>query len=315
MNNKVRWFGAYGLVLGLLSLLLLNGCATPPLPDTSPQRALYADLRQVVETRQRTSWFLDEEQVTAAAPTAMRSTCVLTPEEIAGLDRWLDERIELDGGPARTAFLEGGKSLDELDEVMVVERVQLLLRHAEGRRQECPFWLERDEDFKGIHSDEDRFVIWLQSNGGGSLILSEGKLGFGGEGGGQLILAGGFTENFALGFGGELGGRGAVESGSSSGESLSANVTVAAPLVFRFSWLTRVLDVEVAMTAVSPLDQWQPRPGVRFLVAGGLRASRLGLFMPVVMGMVNYELQPAFGGLPTTHIFRLGTRVGIDYDP
>lgn len=315
MSGKVRRSDLDELVVVLLGALWLSACATAPLPEASPQRALYSDLRRTVETRQRASWFLDEEQIKAAAPTAMRSTCVLTADETAVLDRWLNERIELEGGPARLAFQEGAKTLDELGEVLVVERVQMLLRHAESRRQECPFWLERDEDFKGIHSDEGRFVIWLQSNGGGSLILSSGSLGFGGEGGGQLILAGGLTEHFALGFGGEVGGRGAVDSGASTGESLSANITVAAPLVFRFTWLTRVLDLEVAMTAVSPLDQWQPRPGVRFLLAGGLSATRLGPFMPVVMGMINYELQPANGDLPMTHIFRLGTRVGIDYDP
>jgi hypothetical protein len=37
--------------------------------------------------------------------------------------------------------------------------------------------------------------------------------------------------------------------------------------------------------------------------------------MPLLMGLIGYELYPADRDLPLTHTFRFGTRVGINYDP
>ncbi len=307
-------------ILGLCAVAalasVLAGCATVEMPADPVERALYVDLRKIVETRERTEWLLDQKELEEAAPAAMRSTCVVEPETAQALVAWLDLQIEQGGGPAREAFMTNGHDLGAVEDVLTIERVRALLDHTAQRREECPFWMLPDPEFAGIQTDTDRFVMMLQSNGGGSLLLIDGQDAVvSGEGGGQLIFAWGVSEGLTLGLGAEVGGRGTVGSGDNDEQKLSANINGAAPFVMRFQHVTRVIDVELAATASSPLDNFDPRPGVRLLFGFGLSASRVGDFMPVAMGMFNYELQPAFDGLPTTHIFRIGTRIGISYDP
>ncbi len=291
----------------------LSGCAGV-MPQESAERALYVDLRKIVETRQSTEWLLDSKEVAEAAPVALSSTCRVSPQVSASLGAWLDAQIVASGGPARATFEANGRDLDAVAEPLTLERVRAVLDHALERRAECPFWIEPEDDFLGVQGDAGRLVLFLESNGGGSLIASAGEVGFGGEGGGRFLVGWGVNDRITLSVGGEVGGRGKFE-GVEGAQALSASVTAAAPLVLRLHGVSQVFDVEIAPTAASDPDKFDPRPGLRFTLAAGLSTVRVSGFMPAIMGMINYEIQPASQGLPLTQIFRIGTRFSIDYDP
>ena len=82
------------LGLALLAVAAL-GCGTT-LPPDRPTRALYLDLRRVVETRQRTEWVADRAEVEALASQTLRSACGATVQTRTALEQWLDEELPPD---------------------------------------------------------------------------------------------------------------------------------------------------------------------------------------------------------------------------
>jgi hypothetical protein len=105
--------------------LALAGCGTT-LPSEPATRALYLDLRRVVETRQRTEWVADQAEVASLASTTLRSACAATADTRASLETWIDGELN-----ARA--------------------------RAVG---ECPFWLHPEARFARVHGDARRFGAW-----------------------------------------------------------------------------------------------------------------------------------------------------------
>ena len=50
-------------------------------------------------------------------------------------------------------------------------------------------------------------------------------------------------------------------------------------------------------------------------LAAGIKTVRIGSVMPIAVGVLAYEIEPAYRDLPTSHAIRVGTRVGVNYDP
>ena len=296
----------------MIAALALSGCAVSA-PEASVDRALYSDLRKIVETRQRTSWFLDSKELDDSLPLALRSLCVCDPVHHEAVSTWLRAEIEAMGGPAEAAFEARGRDLDEVEALLTLERTLMVLTHGLEHLDQCPFWVESDSDFTGIHSNADRFVLLVESNGGGSMIVSDSKVGFAGGGGGRVLGAYGLGEGMTLGLGGEMGGRGAL--GDAQDSNISANFVVGLPLLLRLHSLSRAYDLEAMLTGTSNPADFDFRPGLRLTLAFGLSTVRVGAFMPTILGMLNYEFQPSHEALPTTHIFRIGTRFSISLDP
>jgi hypothetical protein len=63
------------------------------MPRGSAQRALYRDLRKIVDLRDRTGWVVDRIDVQEVAPSAMRSACQVGEPARLSLASWLDRRI------------------------------------------------------------------------------------------------------------------------------------------------------------------------------------------------------------------------------
>lgn len=294
----------------LLASLALGGCAT--LPQDPEQRALYVDLRRVVEGETRTQWLIDKIELEEIATPVLRSTCQVRPEARAALRAWLTEQLVAEGGPAREAYQES-HSLDGLGEALALERVRLALDYGESRLEDCPFWLEPSADFRGVHADTDRFVLLAESSGGGSLTITPERTRVGGEGSGRLLAAWGVDDGLTLATGAEFGGRGLLSTRPED-DALSTLFTAAVPLLARFYDLNQVYDLEVAAVAFSPTRDVSPRYGGRAVFAVGVPTQRLGAFMPLAMLQLTYDVYPASQGEPLTHVIRLGTRVSLDAD-
>lgn len=297
--------------VGLLFAVPLVGCAT--LPGTPVRRALYSDVRQVVETRERIGWLADSYEIRNAAPTVLQSVCQVSEEDRVALLDWFDARIEAEGGPADVAFERTG-DLDDVEELLTLERMRDTLEHTDAMADtECPFWLKPDSEFAGVQTDTDRFILLGESGGGLSMIVRGDKILIGGGGGLRLMPGYGFTDRFTMAAGVELGGTGGVSPGDEE-PSLSARPHGGIPVLLRFNDDTWRYDLELT-PLVQYIEGQVNHPGFRIAPAMGISSVRIAGIMPIIMGMVAYEFNPAFNELPASHTLRLGTRVGFDFDP
>jgi hypothetical protein len=293
--------------------LLAPGCAT--LPDDPVERALYADLRQIVDTRQRTGWVVDGYEYEDAANGLMQSVCQVQEEKRLDLLDWFEDRIDEEGGPAAEAYEREGQDLGAIDELLTLERMRGALAYADERAAErCPFWLRPDPEFAGVQTDTDRVVILAESLGGLSLILRDG-IQFGGGGALRIMPAYGFSDRLTVASGLEVGGQGSISGvGTDEEQELEARPTGAIPLLFRLHDDTWVYDFEAAAISQYYQQAISP-PGLRTAFGVGIGSVRIGSFMPYFVGFLAHEIEPSFKDLPLSHAIRVGTRIGINFDP
>ncbi|MBL8602737.1 MAG: hypothetical protein JNK72_12515 [Myxococcales bacterium] len=298
----------------VLALALSLAACGSPVPPGLAERALYLDLRRVVETRQRTDWVSDRAEVEALTSQTLRSGCQVDAAARAALLSWLNREIETGGGSAEAVWRANGQALSAARELLTLERVRALAANAERRRDECPFFLQPQGSFRGVHGDARRFVLLLESQGGGALVIRGDSVALGAGGSGRVLPAVGINHRVTLALGAEVGAIGAF--GTDEAErSLRASISGAIPLVVRLQDATRIYDFELAATGRFFDGVSRIQPGVRASFGIGVSTLRVGAIMPLALLWVGYELQPAFDGLPTAHTLRIGTRVGIDLEP
>jgi hypothetical protein len=299
-----------------LVFVTLVGCATAP--DHPVQRSLYGDMRQLVETEERLGWLIDRAEIEDLAPAVLQSLCQVEEEQRIGLLDWLDERIEAEGGPAEEAYRRADEDLSAIKELLTLERIRGSLEYAELRASEdCPFYLTPDPEFRGVQADTERLVLVGESFGGLMLLFRDGSIDLGGGGAFRLMVGYGFSHVVTVLIGIEAGGAGAISAkrDEEGEQELSARPAGGVPLVVRFHDDTWIYDLEVAAITQYYRDQLILPPGVRAAGAIGISSVRIADFMPVASGFLAYEFYPEFEDLPRQHGIRIGTKVGINYDP
>jgi hypothetical protein len=313
-HDVVTWTAPFRVFFSgvLLSLICLSG-ACRSLPEPAEERAVYIDLRQIVETRERSEWLMDNQELEEAQPKAMQSVCRVPSETIASLERWLDDQIESQGGPPVDQF-DSGAELDSLGEALTLQRVQRLARQTDAARAACPFWIDAGDDFNGVHRPTNRFVLLAESAGAGSLIMQGDQILLGAGGAGRLLAAWGLGDRYLLAFGGEVGGAAGLEPlNNAENDEIETRIHAAVPLMFRVHDLARFYDVELAATALASPRNLEPSPGLRAQLGAGILTVRISQFLPYFSLIAGYEVLPWED--PAVHIFRLGTRFGVDFDP
>lgn len=298
-------------LLPLLLLPLLGAACVSAVPEGRSERALLNDLTRVVETREAVEWFIDQEEIDALTPAAMRSTCRVLPERRLALDTWITQQIEAQGGPSIERFNQGVE-LGDLDETLTLERVQRLLQRAHHRSDECPFWLRPEEPFTGVSTDEGHLVLLLESSGSGALVIQPDRVAIGGGGGGRLLGAWGAAEWLTIGLGAEVGGQGLISEQDTGEQDVAASLVIASPLLLRFIYRDRLYDLDLALVNVSSYRDFTLEPGVRVHLATGLATNRTGWFLPTGVVGLEYEYQPGNPALPETHFIRVRSRFGVD---
>ena len=284
------------------------------MPSGATERALYVDVRKALVGESRVGWTVDRVEIEEAAAQVEPSACRVTPAQRETLRKWVEARLSELGGPAEAQY-RAGVDIDDLDEVIDFERVLALLNKVEEHLPEdCPFWVEPTDDFEGLHATAHRFVIIAESMGAGSLAISEGKLEVAGGGAARVLPSVGFSARFQLALGVEGGGDAVFEKGDDGSLSPQGAFRFGVPLVLRAVDLDRIYDLELA--AVSRFKEGVFSPwGGRIGFAGGVTGLRRLHFMPAIQLWLGYELYPEQRGIPTQHVIRLGTRVGVDLDP
>ena len=293
------------MVNALLAALALDGASL----------ALYEDLRKLVDAQMRRTWFVDRIELQEGANQALRSVCQTPESARAVLKGWLEARVTALGGAPRVQFT-AGRSLADLDEVLRIDRVRMQLEHAEqSAAQDCPFWLPARVDFAGVQGDAGRFVLLLETLGGGQVFLTRRPLEFGGGGGVRLMPAYGVSRRWTLAAGFETGGASTLPSDDNGQRRVDLGLAVAAPVMARYQRSTFFFDTEVAWTRrADEFDFSESRNGVRGVLAAGLSEIRLASFMPYAGVWVGYEWLPAEDTRGAEHVLRAGTKFGIDWD-
>jgi hypothetical protein len=305
---------AYGLALGLLSGALGTACATLPGPPT--ERALYIDARKALRAESRLGWTVDRVEVAEASVQTEPSACHVSPARRAALRAWVDQRIAAEGGPAAEQFARG-RSKGDLKEVIELERTRTVLAQLEAHMPaDCPFWVKPSEDFEGLHTVSDRWVVIAESVGGGSLSFSNGNVEAGGGGAARVFAGYGIGTHLELALGVEAGGDALLQKQQDPDGTLQANgaFRFGVPAFLRVIDLDWAYDLELA--AMSRLTNGELRPlGARVALAGGVVGLRRIGLMPALSLWLAYEIFPAQDRRAAEHVLRIGTKVGIDWDP
>ncbi len=281
----------------------------PPQPNSA---ALHRDLERLVELADAEGWSIDRVEVEEALPTALESVCRTTNDTRNTLLRWLDVRIEAEGGDVAAVYKARGKDLGAVSELLTLTRVRMLLAGSiAAAPADCPFWLEPKPHFRGRQILDDRWFLSL--GGGGKGILSqqagEADLQFGGAG--RLLIGRGFGRHATFLTGLELGGSAAFPK-DDLGErgDLTVTADIVAPLIYRHRRVNSYWEVEVGYLARTSEKKFDPAHGFRVGVALGGNASRRRWVFPGAAFGVAYE---RIAEDDTLHFIKLGFRVALDF--
>ena len=178
---------------------------------------------------------------------------------------------------------------------------------------DCPFWLEPDTGFSGVHAATGRFVLMAESMGSAQLVLRSEDFNLGGHGLLRILPAVGLSDRFTIASGIEAGGSSTFPRDGDT-RSLAAAWVGGLPLLFRVVDGTWRYDTDIAATFRAPdADLDRARWGGRISQGIGVAALRIAGLQPYVVAWAGYEYLPGGGG--DLHIVRVGSRVGVDWDP
>lgn len=304
--------GATLLAAAFASLSWLCSCAS--LPARPAVRALYLDLRKIVEVNEDSGWTVDAWRLHANSEPVLRSVCQVGPAQRAELDAWLGGEIERHGGPARQAFLQNGRDLSAVATALSLERTRMLLRAAESRvSEDCPFWLAPRRDFAGEQGDYRRWIVLGETQAFGTVEVPGPVPALGG--GARLLFGRGVTPTFTLALGVDAAASGTFIPSSGQGGGVDAYVALATPILLRATRFSRLFDVELApVVRFAPGKSAWP-PGARVELGYGLASIRQSAFMSYYTIYAGYELHGVGSSDGIDHTLQLGTKLSVDFTP
>lgn len=297
-----------------MALAALAGCAT--VPDPPVERALYFDVRAVVETQSRIDWVIDEDHLDEWSSAIMTSACRTPTPSRQALRVWINERLAAEGGSAKAVYEASGGDLSAASDALAYERSIAALDYAERRIGECPFWLTADPGFDGVQGNTRRLVWIAESMGSGELVSSGGDWTVGGTGLGRVVPAWGITDRLTLGVGVEAGVGSTFPRTESGGRGVKPVFAGGVPVLLRVLDGTLRYDLDVAAVTRATRNEFEGlRYGGRIGVGLGAATPRVAGVMPYIVIWGGYQHLLAGAGEPATHSILAGTRVGINWDP
>jgi hypothetical protein len=269
---------------------VLAGCATnyPPEPNAS---ALYRDLERLVTVAETAGWDIDRLEVDSMLQDALASVCRVGTSTTAELIAWLDAEIDRLGGPVEKAYVERGRDLTEVEELLELTRIRMLLREGERHRAgDCPFWIDVEPEFIGQQILDDRWLVYFATSGRALFVRDDGQSDLNAGGGGRLLFGRGIGPHLSIYSGLELG---AVASFPREPDGSRGKVVIgldgAVPLVVRYRMVNTFLEAEAGwfghVTEVEPSVE----QGIHVGVAFGGQATKQILAFPGAAIAVVYE--------------------------
>lgn len=305
-------------LLGIAILLCAStsGCARfrgLPTPKPPVMAALARDLERQVTVSAAAGWGVDRMEVEALLEPALDSVCRVARVDRRILLGWLDERIAAEGGPVAGAWRARGKDLDEVADLLVLTRMRMLLSRAdELADQDCPFWLEPEDDFAGRQISHGR---WQLTGGGGGkgIVVRRGDHTDFLFGGAARLLVGRVSESGkSLYVGAELGASASFpkdEEGDRSKLVFAADLVV--PVVLRLTGVNSYLEVEAGWLGRATEEDFSDVDhGVHVGASIGGRALRTRFFFPGAAFGVSLARTFVDGADPT--MLKVGVRIAFD---
>lgn len=301
-----------------LAVFLLSGACVPRFPEQPVQRALVRDVARVVDVREKMGWLVDDVEIEAVLPDALKSACHVEDIHRTAAMAWLDAEIARLGGPPVEAWQRAGKDLSKLDDLLLAVRTRLVLARADQwvRDGKCPFWIEPDPAFDGFHVLGRRWIIGAEAGGRVIAGAEKGIVGYGVGGAGRLLGGYGISDRSSLFLGLEVGG-GARFTAVPLGEKTPVPdfvAIVAIPAIGRYTFgLSAFAEAELGVMAYLNQVEAKIEPGFRGgLGVGGtyLRMKR-GL-LPRFTFALTIDHAPGWGASSTVTQVSAGLRAGFD---
>jgi hypothetical protein len=292
-------------------------CA-PVLPQQPVERALVRDVARVVDVRQTVGWLVDDVEVEAVLPDALKSACHVDDAHRMAALAWLDGEIARLGGSPAELWRQSGKDMKKVEDLLFTTRTRLVLARADDwvRAGKCPFWIEPDPNFDGFHVLARRWILGAEAGGRVTAGAEKGIVGYGAGGAGRILGGYGVTERTSLFLGIEAGG-GARFTTVPIGEKTPIPdivAIVAVPFVGRYTFgLSGFVEGEAGPMAYLNQVEARIEPGFRAGVGAGATYLRMkrGLLPRFTFG-VTVDHAPGWGGSGAVTQFSAGLRAGFD---
>lgn len=300
----------------LAVLALVVGCARLRAPEDPTERALFRDLeREVTVTSNTTGWGVDRIEIEPLLDGTLDSVCRVDTLGRRSLADWLDAEIRRLGGPVEVAYKQRGKSLDAVDDLVTLTRIQKLLARAEELTSDCPFWLEPELPFRGRQISEHRWQLTFGGGGKASVVVQGERrdLSFGGAG--RILLGRMFADGDGIYLGAELGASATFPKDEVTGMrgSLKLGADFVVPLVYRYTLTNAYFEFEGGWLGHTTEQDWGAFDhGIHLGVGIGARALRTRILFPGAAFGLYYERQFVAGADVNT--LKLGLRVAFDLD-
>ena len=299
--------------LGLFAIALV-ACAHGPRPADPSAAALYRDLERIVTVSATTGWGVDRVEIESVLKGSLDSVCRVEPLARRVLREWIDGELVRLGAPVEVAYNERGRKLSKVEDLLVLTRVSKLLRRAEEVANECPFWIEPDEPFRGRQISDGRWQISFGGGGKGIFVSQGERDDIKAGGAGRLLLGRTFASGNGLYSGIEIGASAAFPK-DETGErtSLVIGVDLVVPLVYRHTLTNAYFEFEGGWLGHSTESDWGDFDhGVHVGLAVGARALRTRFLFPGAALGISYERTFLDGDDVRT--IKVGARVAFDLD-
>lgn len=305
------------LSLAFLSLLAM-GCArfrALPAPARPTEAALFRDLERQVTLAAAAGWGVDRLEVESLLEPALDSVCRVAAPERASLAEVLEARIAAAGGPVAEAWKARGRHLSEVADLLVLTRMQLLLRRAsEAAAADCPFWLEAEPGFRGRQISHGRWQLTAGGGGKGIMQIRDGEVDLLAGGAGRILIGRTDLQGRGLYLGTELGISASFPKdalGDRTKLIVAADLLV--PAVVRLTGVNSYLELEAGWLGRATEDDWSAVDhGVHLGASVGGRALRTRFFFPgAAFGL---SLERLFLDGPDATMIKLGVRIAFDVD-
>jgi hypothetical protein len=304
------------LIAAVVVAAAAGGCARTLPPDRSGA-ALYRDLERQVTVAAAKGWTIDRIETEDMLAGVLDSVCRVDPLARQALVVWLDEQIRARGGPVDAAWRARGRKLSKVRGLLVMHRVRMVLERAEEvAAQDCPFWLDVEDPFRGRQISDDRWSLTLGGGGKGMLVNQGGETDFSAGGAGRMLVGRMFGSRSGLYTGLEVGATASFPKDEFGNRgTLKLGVDVVAPLVYRRTLTNAYVEGEVGWlgrTTEEDLEKFDH--GVHVGVSIGGRALRTRFFFPGAALSLSWERTfPREDDADLTTI-KLGARVAFDID-
>jgi len=303
-----------GRLLFVLVLVPALACGPRRGPEHPAARALYRDLQRLVTIAEAAEWTIDRHETRALLDDALMSVCQVPAPARQELASWLEDRIRLGGGLVTEAYRRRHRSLDAIDSLLELTRVQMVLRAAdEASTSDCPFWLSPRDDFRGRQISDDRWQLSVGGGGRGNLLVQgdQHDVSFGGSG--RLLVGRATGERWTI-FGGiEMGGQASFPKDADGNRgNVVLDLELAVPVVARYRLINSYVEAETGYLMTFAERDLASAAGFRVGLAVGARALLTRWFFPGAAFHVAYDHLGEAAEVPAQHIVRIGVQVAFD---